>query len=82
LYLRSGEVIRLEKSGGGGIGKVAERPFELIVGDVLDGYVSVEAAVRDYGVDAARLQAAVDEWRSAGKNTAAASKLQKQKGAK
>lgn len=82
LYLRRGEVIRLEKSGGGGIGNVAQRPFDQIVGDVLDGYVSFDAAVRDYGVDAARLQAAVDEWRSAGKNSAEASKLEKQKGAK
>jgi N-methylhydantoinase B len=63
LYLHRGDVIRLEKSGGGGIGNVAQRPFELIVGDVLDGYVSFEAALRDYGIDAARLQAAIDTWK-------------------
>lgn len=64
LYLRRGDVVRLEKSGGGGIGSVARRPFEQIVSDVLDGYVSVEAAVRDYGADRARLQMAMDEWTS------------------
>lgn len=64
LYLRRGDVVRLEKSGGGGIGGVARRPFEQIVSDVLDGYVSVEAALRDYGADPARLQMAMDEWTS------------------
>lgn len=64
LYLRRGDVVRLEKSGGGGIGSVARRPFEQIVSDVLDGYVSVEAALRDYGADPARLQMAMAEWTS------------------
>jgi len=29
---------------------------------VLDGYVSFEAAVRDYGADPVLLQRAVEEW--------------------
>jgi len=62
LHLTYGSVVRLEKSGGGGIGDVTQRPFEKIVSDVLDGYVSAAAAVQEYGVDAARLQQALDAW--------------------
>jgi N-methylhydantoinase B len=68
LYLQRGDVIRLQKSGGGGIGNVAQRPFELIVGDVLDGYVSFDAAVRDYGLDPMRLEAAMKAWADDSKN--------------
>jgi N-methylhydantoinase B len=59
LYLGPGDVVCLEKSGGGGLGDPAHRPFEQIVGDVLDGYVSIDAAVNDYGADRLELQRAV-----------------------
>lgn len=62
LYLNGGDVVRLEKSGGGGLESPQERPFEKVVSDVLDGYVSFDAAVRDYGADSVSLQRAVEEW--------------------
>jgi N-methylhydantoinase B len=36
--------------GGGGFGKPTERDPELVLNDVVNGYVSLEAARRDYGV--------------------------------
>lgn len=60
--LLSGELVRLEKSGGGGLGDAAERPFEAVLDDVLDGYVSREAAVMVYGVDPGRLDGALAAW--------------------
>jgi N-methylhydantoinase B len=41
--------------GGGGFGDPRERSPEAIVADVVDGYVTAEAAVRDYGLDPALL---------------------------
>jgi N-methylhydantoinase B len=60
LPLQKHDVLRLAKSGGAGIGAARQRPFEAVVADVIDGYVSRDAAVRDYGVDPARLDAALD----------------------
>ena len=39
-----------EPGGGGGYGPPLERDPEAVLNDVLDGYVSLEAARRDYGV--------------------------------
>jgi N-methylhydantoinase B len=36
--------------GGGGFGNPFERDPEMVLRDVIDGYVSIEAAARDYGV--------------------------------
>ncbi len=59
VRLAAGDRIRFERGGGGGLGDPRRRPFERIVDDVLDGYVSFDAAVGDYGIDAARLDAAL-----------------------
>jgi N-methylhydantoinase B len=48
--LKLGDVLRMETGGGGGRGHPFDRPAELVLRDVLDGFVSVEAAARDYGV--------------------------------
>ena len=48
--LRSGDVLRLDQSGGGGYGPPFEREPESVAGDVRDGYVSLEAAAGAYGV--------------------------------
>ena len=37
-------------SGGSGFGSPFERPLSLIARDLAEGYVTPEAAVRDYGV--------------------------------
>ncbi len=48
--LAPGTVIDLHTGGGGGFGRPLERDPERVRVDVLDGYVSKEAAKRDYGV--------------------------------
>jgi N-methylhydantoinase B len=48
--LRRGDILLLETGGGGGHGDPFERPTEQVLQDVRDGFVSVEAARRDYGV--------------------------------
>src|SRR5207253_1428666 len=40
----------LRPAGSGGYGPPWERPAERVADDVLDGYVTVEGALRDYGV--------------------------------
>ena len=47
--LKAGDVIRFERSGGGGYGPPTERTPEAIAEDVRNGYVSREAAARIYG---------------------------------
>jgi len=62
IALRTGDVVRLEKAGGGGMGDPRARPFDHVLADVLDGYVSVADAVGEYGVDAARLRNDLLSW--------------------
>ena len=62
--LKKGDVFRIETGGGGGWGHPFDRPAEDVLADVQGGFVSEEAAARDYGVvitdgalDVARTQA-------------------------
>jgi len=48
--LPSGSVVELRTGGGGGFGNPLERDPGRVQNDVRDGYVSLEAAERDYGV--------------------------------
>jgi N-methylhydantoinase B len=48
--LRRGDILLLETGGGGGHGHPFDRVAERVLQDVRDGFVSVEAARRDYGV--------------------------------
>jgi N-methylhydantoinase B len=50
LPLARGDVVRVQTGGGGGYGHPRERDPERVRRDVLDGYVSREAAAADYGV--------------------------------
>ena len=45
-----GDGFTVETAGGGGFWSPLERPVELVLADVRSGYVSLEAAQRDYGV--------------------------------
>ena len=49
--LEAGDTIIVETGGGGGYGPPSERARDLIERDVRRGYVSAEAATRDYGLD-------------------------------
>jgi N-methylhydantoinase B len=62
VRMMRGDLLRLERAGGGGLGNPRERPFDAIVSDVLDGYVSRGAAIDRYGADAARLDEAIAAW--------------------
>jgi len=48
--LEPGSIVELLTGGGGGFGNPLERDPERVVADVRNGYVSVDAAARDYGV--------------------------------
>jgi len=48
-HLRPGDVVIMDAAGGGGYGNPLERDLELIEKDVIDGYVSIETAKKDYG---------------------------------
>ena len=48
--IRRGEQLRIESPGGGGYGCPSERSLEEIERDVRLGYVTLEGALRDYGV--------------------------------
>lgn len=48
--LRRGDILRLSTGGGGGWGHPHDRPAEAVLADVRGGFVSAEAARRDYGV--------------------------------
>jgi N-methylhydantoinase B len=48
--LRRGDILLLSTGGGGGYGHPFDRPAEQVLLDVLDGFVSSEAALAEYGV--------------------------------
>ncbi|MGH7832618.1 MAG: hydantoinase B/oxoprolinase family protein [Candidatus Binatia bacterium] len=48
--LKKGDLLRLERPGGGGIGSPLERAPERVLDDLRQGYVSPESAESDYGV--------------------------------
>jgi N-methylhydantoinase B len=48
--LSAGDIVIAETGGGGGNGPAAERSLDLIQRDVTRGYITPDAAVRDYGV--------------------------------
>jgi N-methylhydantoinase B len=48
--LKAGDILRLERPGGGGLGNPLERPPQDVLEDVRQGYVSAARARADYGV--------------------------------
>jgi len=50
--LKAGEAYILRSGGGGGFGKPQKRAREAVLRDLRLGYISAEAALRDYGVSA------------------------------
>ncbi len=60
--LLRGDRVTFDKAGGGGFGDPHRRPVDRVVGDVLDGYVSRDAAIERYGADPADVDAALAAW--------------------
>jgi N-methylhydantoinase B len=50
IALEAGDLVRVVTGGGGGYGNPFERQPDRVLTDVLDGYISREQAVADYGV--------------------------------
>ena len=48
--LKPGDVVVIHEAGGGGFGDPHQRPTESVLADVKKGLVTVEGALRDYGV--------------------------------
>ena len=51
LKLMPGDVMSRIEAGGGGYGDPFKRPPEQVLNDVINGYVTPEGALRDYGVE-------------------------------
>jgi N-methylhydantoinase B len=49
VEVRAGDLLRLERPGGGGMGDPAQRDPAALAADLLDGYITPERAVCDYG---------------------------------
>ncbi len=60
--LEKGDRVRLDKAGGGGMGDPNGRAWQSLVEDVLDGYVSSEAAALHYGANLGELMEAIADW--------------------
>ena len=58
---KKGDLVRVYTAGGGGWGDPLEREPDRVLDDVLDGFVSVEAAQRSYGVVIDPVTMAVDQ---------------------
>ncbi len=59
--LKPGDVVTIDAPGGGGYGNPFERDPEMVLRDVLEGYVSLESALADYGVVIDRETMRIDE---------------------
>ena len=51
FILKPGDHIHLLEAGGGGFGEPTERAHDLVLSDVRNGFVSLDDAQRDYGVE-------------------------------
>jgi N-methylhydantoinase B len=49
-HLKPGDIVTIDAAGGGGHGNPLERDPEMVESDVIEGYVSLEKAKKDYGV--------------------------------
>jgi N-methylhydantoinase B len=50
IGLEPGQTVLMAPPGGAGYGDPFQRPIEAVLADVVSGYVSIDAAARDYGV--------------------------------
>jgi N-methylhydantoinase B len=62
--LKPGDIVTIDAPGGGGYGNPAERDPALVLNDVVQGYVSLEAAREEYKVAIDPKTFEVDEERT------------------
>ncbi|MGY2747796.1 hydantoinase B/oxoprolinase family protein [Arthrobacter sp. UYCu723] len=60
--LQSGDSFTRPSAGGGGYGDPLERPFDEVLEDVIDEYVSIERAAKDYGVIIREIDRELDQF--------------------
>jgi N-methylhydantoinase B len=61
--VNAGDRFERPSAGGGGLGDPLERDPALVLEDVIDGYVTVGGAERDYGVVVKGVDPEIDNWR-------------------
>lgn len=59
----TGDTFERPAAGGGGYGDPLERDPKAVLEDVIDGYVSVERAAKDYGVVIEEVDAEIDDFK-------------------
>jgi N-methylhydantoinase B len=64
--MMKGDILIIRTPGGGGFGNPCERDPQLVLRDVLNGFVSIEAANREYGV-AVDLSSKEIDWKLTGR---------------
>jgi N-methylhydantoinase B len=64
IEVKTGEVLGKVSGGGGGVGEPFERDPQAVQKDVVDGYVTIEAAERLYGVAIDEATITIDEART------------------
>lgn len=67
--IAAGDTFTRPSAGGGGFGDPLERDPAAVLEDVIDGYVSPERAVRDYGVVVVEVDRDTDRWEIDGEAT-------------
>ncbi len=61
--LEPGDIVSRPSAGGGGLGDPLEREEAAVCEDVIDGYISIERAAKDYGVIVLEVDADVSDFR-------------------
>jgi len=61
--LLQGDTVQRPSAGGGGLGDPLKRDIKAVLSDVIEGYVSVERAKKDYGVVVEEIDADLSEYR-------------------
>ena len=61
--LQQGDTVQRPSAGGGGLGDPLRRDIQAVLNDVIEGYVSVERAKKDYGVVVHVVDIDLDEYK-------------------
>jgi N-methylhydantoinase B len=64
IEVKTGEILGKVSGGGGGVGEPFQRDSQAVLKDVIDGYVTVEAAANVYGVVVDEATSTIDEDRT------------------